>query len=392
MLTSTHHRVPTLVAALTALAWLTAPWTRLGGGMGFRLATTIGILALVAAYVFLPSSRNLLYVPRLARWHFIGIGLLVLGFVGGQLVLGPTLSSLATPVGYGMVAALPVVLLLRIGATETRLVRLAQWFTIGAALSVLAAPLLQQTAGIGRWIGAAGHMNQLAATCVMALPLVRLCFAGKAYRVPARLVLFGILLVGIQQSGARSGLIGALVVISFLVINWIARGPQRFLVGVLLLLGAWVAAPSIETQDYGDQSAIGRLTTDEQILTDASRRSLLEEALTNLSSQHAIIGGAAFERSPHNVYLETWAVGGLLAAAGLILVLARPSVHAVRSVLTRAPLPLSGRLAISVVGYMVVTFFNNALWFPYTWAILGLFVVAMIRERSPDHDLADAAA
>lgn len=375
-------KVPAIVWALAAAAWAAASWTMLSVGQGVRLAYAPAAGALVLLMFLVPTRRTRLYVPQAARWHLIGIALIVTGMAVGLVRAGVTGRQLLTLAGYAGFAALPLVLLLRMRATPEQLRRLAQWFVVGAALSVLAAPLLGEIASIGRWTGGGGHMNQLAATSVMALPLIRLCLPSHPYRVPVRVALWVLFLIGIQQSGSRSGLIGALIVMALLLLNWVRRGPKRVLAGALLILVAVVVVPSIDVEDFDTQSALGRFASEEGRPTDEGRVQKLDEGLAYLGSDAALFGGATFDRSPHNAYLEVWVTGGLISLVGLAIVFARSALCAVRSAAKRDPLDLTGRLAISVVGFMAVVAFNNALWFPYTWMILALFVTSLSLSRT----------
>jgi hypothetical protein len=357
--------------------WFVAPMNDLGYG-GVKLIDAALIAA--AGAVFLLTAQGagsplVLFVPRSARRVLLGLALLVAGLVVGQTRGGNSGGEIAEVAAYGVLATIPLLLIVRVRPSARLLGTLASAFVVGTCVSVLAGDATPQ----GRLTGHASHMNALAMTIVIALAFLPVAFQHWRLRVLLRIAAAALLLYGLNSTGSRSGLIGAAVLAAVAAATWVRARPQRFgaLVAVVLLATPFVLSARI---DEGSGALRRFVTQDETERSDEARFQKLEAGIAALSPPTALIGeGYPDEVAPaHNIILNVWIAGGFLAVSGLILAFTGPIVTLVRAVArtSRLPSSLTYWLSLGVCGYLVVAFFNNELWPRFIWAALALAVMA----------------
>lgn len=198
-----------------------------------------------------------------------------------------------------------------------------------------------------RAVGLTDQPNYLGQFTSMALPLgiVRIHQTTGPARVLA-LSATGLLLLGLQLSGSRLGLLGAVIAVAFL-----AAGVPRIRVGILVGVVAFVTlgAASLVYQP-GGRSALERLSGGDPTSSqsESARRQVLDRSLA-IVGDHPITG-VGFSRilDSHSIPLQLLLAGGIAALTAFCLWvwnICRLGVMVARS--KRAP-PANAELAVAL--------------------------------------------
>lgn len=381
------------VQTLLVAAWFVAPWAGLAAGGDLKLVDVFLVATACAVLLFhqVPSRTGRLFVPRVARRYLLGLTMVVAGVSAGSLTTAYDLRAITQMLVYGVWAVLPIMILLRVRASDRLLRVLAGAFVLGTIASVLTAPFLGRVADRGRWIGLASHMNQLAATIAISLPLIALGFGGVRSwrsRVTATIVVL-VLLAGLEATGSRSGAIAVGIVALALGGSWIRSThggllhPRALVLAAMAVVAFVAVLPNMTVPtDIESQSTIERLSGGGgSENSDDRRANLLEAGVGAAATPGALVGsGYYLEKSPHNAFLEAWLAGGILAALGIAIIVYQPLVAAASGIIrgVGGTSVLGFRFGLSVTAWIVSLFFNNALWARFGWMVAALFVVARI--------------
>lgn len=346
------------------------------GMVRFRAADGLLGIALIVAFLQIPGRRlGLVRVPLSARRVEIGIALVSYGILIGTWRNGGKEYLLLF--GFGVAAAVPTMLLVQARVTAEMRRRLARVFVAGTCTSVATAVLLGYRNAAGAAVGLTLHRNQLGMTIAMSFPLV-----GLLSRRWQRLSAYAVLVVGANETGSRSAVLGLLVAACLMSLMWIRGKPSRvaLLVFVPLLAGTLIFLAS--GIGGGEQTTLSRLAgNDASRVSDFERRGAITDGLDALDLDTGLFGSGYFlDPPPHNVVIETWLAGGLVALFGLMVVLREafhPIVRTFRSRRSAWPLTDVTRFAISVSAWLVVVLFNNVLWVPFVWVMVALSVAGL---------------
>jgi O-antigen ligase len=239
----------------------------------------------------------------------------------------------------------------------------------------------------GRSAGLTTHPNHLAMISTLGAGLaLALTAREEGWRRWAAAACSGVLAITVMRAGSRAGLLALVVAVGVVAMR--ARpvgrpkgrpGKGPLLACVLgLVVAALVAGNAVQ---LGQHNALRRVLGDTtSASSDQARVSLLHAGLHTIA-QHPLTG-TGFENvlEAHNIYVQTWAAGGILGILGF-LVLAFAVVRAGLSVPARSP---EGWLATGFVagylGYLAAGIVQNFLWDRYLWlhvaAILWLATCA----------------
>jgi hypothetical protein len=229
----------------------------------------------------------------------------------------------------------------------------------------------------GRAQGLTDHPNQFAMAAVACIPLVVLLGRAGRVRVVVSAMTLVVLVVGLFESGSRSGLI-ALAIVTVLIV-FRAGGAAAITLFLLAAIAAGLSSWLL--------AQLGALPTFDRLLnssttesSDAGRVTYMSETLADIRQGNFLLGPGLDEAHlPHNVALLIWAGMGLagLLAFALILVLVLPAGLQRRSSLYEAA------LSQSVWGYLATLALNNALGASFLWLVMGMQIFGRARASSP---------
>ena len=245
-----------------------------------------------------------------------------------------------------------------------------------AGLTSVSQHILGYSDASGRVAGLTAQPNHLAVATVLALPVALTWLVRPRRRVIGG-VLLVILLVGVDVSGSRGGLVAAALAMVTTVV--FVRRLHRVGRGILLLLPLVVAlflelATSLTATSVGGRTDVAA--------SDAERYNLRTQALKDVL--HSPVHGIGFDHlfEAHEVHLQVLAAGGLIAFAGFLL-------YAV-GVARRAPLamrtdPLLGpALAASLLTWFALQFVENQIADRYLYVPVALLLaLAELRRDRP---------
>lgn len=378
-------RYPLLLTLLLSAAWFAAPLSgpRIGG---VRIAELVLLPALLGA-AHAAVRRG---TPRIAFRHLLGLSAAAAGLAIGQYRGGGTVISVVRLLTLVATAAVPTLIILYLRPSRQAVSMLIWAFIAGVVISISYAQFGPGSTS-GSAFGLTEHKNQLAATSVMALPLIGATASRARYKQWGRAVLILVVLAGLNLATSRSGLIATLLVIALLAARWLRARPGRgtaVILSLLTLVGlatfAGLSGSAVRDSNAANTGSIARMLGNSSTSnSDEDRTELLEGALSALDLKTAALGrGYTLERSPHNVLVETWVAGGLLGLGGLLLIFSSPIRYIWRCIGRHARSfdRLTFRLAVSLVGYSAVALFNVVVWVPYVWCVFGLFIAAVLLD------------
>ncbi len=399
--------VPRTVTVLLCLTWFTAPMSAQSFA-GYKVVDLLLVVSAVCVVLYTsrparPRERKGLYLPRAARRLAVGVTLMVAGLCLGQLRSDLGDSTILIVVQYGILAMLPTIILLRVRASPRLIAPLMASLVAGSIVSALYGITGTIESSQGRAIGLAAHMNQLGIISAITLPIIWAIPRRRFVSWLFALVASGLMLAALNDSGSRSAMIGllAIVITSLLYVLRRAFGVLVAVVvvaivavGVVRILPSGDSDASTGVRVDGNSSAVSRVGGESVGRSDDYRSALLEEGLDALTPSGVLAGnGYELDKAPHNVYLETLVVGGLIAVAGLVIVFLPWVLLALRGALVawRRPPPADLQLLASgVVGFVVWAAFNNAIWVRFIWCVLALAVAISVNrehgKRSAEDD------
>jgi O-antigen ligase len=203
----------------------------------------------------------------------------------------------------------------------------------------------------------------------------------RGWRRYAAMLTAAVLVWGIVISGSRAGALGAATVLllSLAVFRHHSMaGPALIggIVGALLLAGLHPRLPAL--------NAVNRLVDRNSasvVQSDITRAAAVDDAVVAIQ-RHPLTGvGFDEAEAAHNIYLQTWASGGILALTGF-LVVAWATVKPLRVAARRAhehryeEEVVAIGISLGFAGYLVAGFFQNAMWERYVWLMPALVAAA----------------
>jgi O-antigen ligase len=348
------------------------------------------MLLIDMAVVFLLSRREvkrdgLAFFPPVARRHVIAILLLGGGLLVGAFRQDRGLLNAIQTVQYPLFALFPIFLLLRVRPSEKFRLLLVQMMIAGTLLSIGTGALGGELTARGRIYGLTTHENQLGMTAMCALPLLMLLYRGLSRRLRVVAWAIGVIcFLGVNLSGSRAALVGALVFFLLYGIlrlrRWLTVVPSLVLIVAVLGVGFLVIKPQAST-GYSATS-IQRLQGDQgSANSDAARAELLSTGISDLSVGSAVVGGVYLKQYTHNIFLTVLLLGGSVALSGLLLAVV-PWMFKALSISIGACRKRFNRevyyYSLTITAFMVWISFNNAIWVRYFWCIMALLVMAQI--------------
>jgi len=325
-------RLASVAGGLTALFLLVGRWSpaRLAGGQAPEIAMprTWAAAGLVLLALLVPAGR----IGRRPPGAGSVVGLLAVLFAW---LLGATLYS-PDPVG-ALPKAYEVLLL---GAVVLALGRIARFVPARALSDALWRAMLVVTGALAL-VAAASVSTQGGRLAVLGggpnvfgrnMGILALIALDRALR-GRRAAVWGAVVVGAAMLTVLSGSRGATIATAAgaLVLLWVARVPLRRIVAVALVVAAVVAVVLAHTE-VGHravryvQERIVVLTLQERYL---SGREFLYQRGLALVAAHPVSGGglASFRLLglgvyPHNLFLELWCDGGVVAVGTFVAALA----------------------------------------------------------------------
>jgi O-antigen/teichoic acid export membrane protein len=302
---------------------------------------------------------------------------LCLVIVGGLLGSAVASNELASYAGLARLIVASLALIVLISAWQPSLGELKNVTVAWIASATLSAiwALKDPSADLGRPAGLAGHPNSLALTCVLALgpAVVLLQSARRSAQFPAALSIIA-LIAGVVVSGSRAGVLGTAVILVMGAFLFVRRAVPvgAVLLGLFVslgLLGIHLKLPAL--------NALSRLRNPQSqsvVASDIGHQQALGQTIS-IIKQHPL-AGSGFEnaRAALDVYLQAWVSGGLLALIGFLVVAwatltpLRVALRAsTRGLAERAIPPEVLGLSVGFCGYLVASFFQNAIWERYVW-------------------------
>jgi len=333
--------------------------------------------------------------PQLGGFLLLGAGGVLGSFFVASVAEGLTALLKLT------VASAVLLSLFVLWRPSARELRMITWLWVASASASALVALLAQPSVTGRPPGLTTHPNHLALVAVLAIgPALAVTGSTTGFRRGAGLIACALITGAVVMSGSRAGAIGYTVVLLTVFAlsrrDYVARGllgaralvTAFALVGTLAVYLVFAQLISLPTANAVDR-LFGRVPGVAQ--SNAARHQALVDNLARVRDHP--ITGSGFEHAleAHNVFLQLWASGGVLALAGFAVIVAatmRPLARSRLAALRRDDpelVPLAVGFGGGFVGFLVAGIFNNALWDRYIWLTpAALAVITVIaRRRGP---------
>jgi O-antigen ligase len=271
-------------------------------------------------------------------------------------------------------------------------------FIVSASASALAAyvigPPNQYT---NRAYGLATHPNSLAMISVLALgPALALMLSSNTLtRIAFGLASFGLSWSILIPSGSRAGVLGMVVVILSLLL--LTRSRTLFIGSLVTGLCVFFLLRSGALDLLGFESVarlIGAEDTSQRLeaqMSNEGRWALLQDTWSDFRSKPFIGVGVEHARTAHNVYLSVLVSCGVIAFAGLFIVMwdvLKAAVIVQRSTQRLSNLKywlLIGWIS-GYAGLMFANAFQNSLWERFVWVPPTVVALLMINRSGPQAD------
>jgi len=365
-----------LLLGMSSLAW-----------NGIRVTSFMAlsdVFLFVAACIVLPG----LFASREAGDRLnsilpilLGVSLILSGGAAGSAFAGDLVTSLGPLLRFAIAATL-IPALFSLWSPGTRLIKLT---IVGWTFSVVASSIygiLGPRDYFGRIEGLTLHPNHLALTCVLAIgPVIAWFFRSRGIHKLIPIFSGTVMAYATILSGSRAGLLGLLAAL-LITLTLLGRTKMLFLAIVLCVIA--LLAVQRESTILPTDGGLGRILNSQSTSvtgSDEERRQKLGEALDQIRDQPIVGQGFAHALDAHNVYLQVWGIGGVIAFFGFILVLRRV-VYLPISLRYRNPeiiqyeMPqLMMGLLGSFLGFLVAEVFQNALWERFFWVTPSLIAV-----------------
>ncbi|MEZ5062914.1 MAG: O-antigen ligase family protein [Solirubrobacterales bacterium] len=347
--------------------------------VGPLAASDLFLLAAVALMLprFEIEQAKRLWFPALA------VGLIIIGGVIGTLVISRSQfgDSADVLIRFGL-ASLGAMLLVICWRPDMQAVRSFSWLWVaGGLISAFVAFTLPDLHQFLRPAGLTPHPTHLGliSTILFGVALGLVASDRRAIVIWPGLAAAAVLFASVVVSGSRAGL-GAAIVVAVLilvaagdtVVNW----AKENIVTTVLILTAIVTAVILFGFVSGDRSAFDRIFGGDTT-SDQARDVYNEEAWNRFKSDPITGVGFADAGNAHNLFLQVGSAAGLFGAvAGLMLiVLALKSYWDAGWIWMRRNPPywsMAASLAAAVVGYLLVSIFQNVLWDRNIWVAVAL--------------------
>ncbi len=338
-------------------------------------SVTISDLALALGFLLLMPAM-ILGRPRIPMLFALGsFGVLVSSVISSLLAPDPS-GSLALALRL-IIAGSLLPLLFLLWRPDRRTLRLLAW---GYVVGQLINTGIAVAEGDGRVMGATVHPNALAIDGLIASVLL-LYLWHEVDRSRRWLVLAAgtVCVYSIVASGSRGALLALVLVwLLYPVVERSAASALSVLAVTLLALPAvtWLASRA------GDDSALGRLVSDDQNVTgsDTVRREEIGNAIDRFLASPIVGNGFdAHLLHPHNVFLQVAVAAGVVGLASYLVLLSSFTTVLFGSAPDR-------RLGYVMLAYLAVGMTQPSLWERNIWAALCLTIVAAsaLPEKEPE--------
>ena len=283
--------------------------------------TTIGPLTYADIFLIAANGAALFSWPQFVRptasWRRIATAVLLLAGGGAvaTLRLSPPLESSTTElVSYVASTAMCLSLAYLLRPTRAETMLLAASYGTGVLISCWVA--LHQGVSPGfRPTGLTTHPNHLGISALLGAGIwFAIVFAARRrwLRVGA-FAAFAVAAYGVLESGSRAALVGLFAAVLGTIVG--ARSGRRL---VLLTAGGLVFGYLIVTGTitFGRENAFTRLLGGGTAIAADQGRSVRYAVIEQRIRDHPIIGnGFGDSRFGHSIYLQMWAIAGLLKVA-----------------------------------------------------------------------------
>ena len=330
--------------------------------------------------------------PQLAGFLLLVAG----GLVGSFFAVstGPAVTALLKLV----IASAVVLGLFVLWRPTLREVRMIAWLWVASASVSALVALTAEPSAYGRPPGLTPHPNHLALVSVLAIgPAIALTGSSTGIRRVAGAIACLLLTAAVIVSGSRAGALAYVFVL--LALFGLSRRADaarglfgaRAVVAAFALAGgvavylAFVHVISLPTANAVDR-LLGRVPSVAE--SNAARQQVLDESLARVR-EHPFTGeGFEHALEAHNVFLQLWSSGGVLALAGFGLIVAatmRPLWPSRLAALRRDEpelVPLLVGFGAGFIGFLVAGLFNNALWDRYIWLTPAVLAVTAMIARA----------
>jgi O-antigen ligase len=324
----------------------------------------------------------------------VGIGLMTVGGLIGTLAAPSVPASLSRLSAFTLQTSW-IILLIALWAPSRRELRAAVWCWTGSvAVSCLDAVLRHGRDLNGRAFGLTTHPNELALLCVLtAGPATVLVCGCRGWLRLAALVCATLIPLGILYSGSRAGFFGYLAVLAVVLVVWQKRAGSVAALAGPALAAALILAGLIQVPTPNALQRVFVVQNPEVqhslVVSNAERRDLLESTLERIERDPLTGQGFEFVTSAHDIYLQAWVSGGILALIGLALILLqtiRPAWLAFRatdgSFLENDLAVLAFGLSAGYAGYLVAALFQNVVTDRFLW-LAPTLVACLLPQLAP---------
>jgi O-antigen ligase len=356
-----------LVVLVGMAAAAMTPWVGVRAGSEITAGDVVFVVAIALVLVYRLAHPWL--GPQSSAPALGGIALItVAGLVSTFFAPDPVISiGQLTRFSASTVSILAFFALLAPSRREVLLLSLA--FVAGTLVSAVIGVLFVDEI-YGRAVGLSLHSNHLGLVVFMAIGILLGASGGGDRRIA--MVGLAILMFAAVVTGSRASMGG--VILTGALYLWATRRVVLLrrvvvvIVGVLVAMSlGWISVPTT--------NGVGRLLGDETVAGSNAKR--VDEVATSLEQiwEHPVTGsgfGAALEA--HNIYLQLWQAGGVLALGGVAVNWAL-AIGALRQGRRQQDGLLIG-LASAYVAYLVMGLVGNQLWDRYIWVIFALMIAA----------------
>ena len=360
-----------VVMAMTASMFT---WTGLPVLPGLSVGEAIPFLLLVVSVV--PGVAGSAPAGKRQLWVLAVPVVMTIGGVAAATEPGASFAPLLT---FGIGALCTVFAIHRLQPSQSEANTLLLGMTAGICLStVLGLAVLSSAAG--RAYGLTAQPNQFAMFAVLAIPLVYYLHRAAVLPGIAAIAAEILLVLGVLDSGSRSGLLALSCVLFIALYRWLGIVWALLVAGLVIVLGSWLNVVRL----FSGASSVQRIT--EQTSTQASdtgRETLMLDELRRIGEgAHAIVGtGFSPDRLPHNVFLLVWGGMGLVGLVAFCALVCRIGFTA----LNRHTHPFPAILAVGATGFLFAVSLNNLVGAAAFWltAALALLVVPDVGNPRP---------
>jgi O-antigen ligase len=248
----------------------------------------------------------------------------------------------------------------------------------------------------GRVSGTTGHFNTLGGLAAIALvPVVALALDAPRRRMRLVATLSAALTaVGLILSGSVGGFLAAVAafvcwlalrgVSVRLVLAGVAVTGAFVLVGTTVLGGVDTQSPGERLQSVTDQSAVesgrgGSVFTRLEGYGAAFAR-IRSDPFVGVGLDEASSVEATGDKLAHNMFLNTWLSGGVLALVGLVIMLSGALRMGVRAVQQASDRSLAASLLAAYVGFLVDGLGEPILFVRYGWMPVALLAALRAQQ------------